>query len=336
MFSVNHSFQKVLNFIRINPDILVKIFRPIVYSLKSTAYFRLQPAVFFLLLTSCIAGSNALAQDSNKTAPAVIPPVVKSASSNQAAPPAVTEAMPPQENQYDVLSKILIPLTAVFLGGDQYPMRAMKLRMTVEQALGNLPQALKGATVQAALQYPDKIRVEAPLGDSRIIICRHGNKVWVFPGSKILPFIHGVQNALPSGSQQSMPLQLPITSQQAMLLPALFQLNSGMEMATVKGIPCRALRGNLMPEFAQATHLEDLSTTIWVTKEYLPKRIDLKRQHFAIAIIVDELTYSASLPAATWEEPKNETDVYRCGASRLQELLNVVTQPAASTLPKAN
>jgi hypothetical protein len=80
--------------------------------------------------------------------------------------------------------------------------------------------------------------------------------------------------------------------------------------------------------------LEDLSTTIWVAKEYFPKRIDLKRQHFAIAIIVDELTYSSSLPVATWEEPKNETDVYRCDASRLQELLNVVTQPAASTLPK--
>ena len=77
-----------------------------------------------------------------------------------------------------------------------------------------------------------------------------------------------------------------------------------------------------------------VSTTIWVAKEYFPKRVDLKREHFSIAIIVDELSYSSSLPPATWEAPKDEADIYRCDADRLQELLNVVTQPTGSKVTK--
>lgn len=308
----------------------MKIFQPTAYKLEPRVYFRLQSVVSLALLF-CVTITCALGQTSHQIGPDLSPPALKSGDRSQAVPPPIEEAMPPQENHYDILSKILIPMTGVFFGGSQSSVRAMKLHMTIEQALGNLPVALKGATVQAALQYPDKIRIEAPLGNSLIRICRNGDNVWVFPGSKITPFLNTDQSALPSGSQPTMPLQLPITAEQAILLPALFQLNNNMEMATVKGIPCRALRGSLMTEFAKRTSLEDLSTTIWVAKGYSPKRIDFKREHFSLAIIIDDLSYSASLPSSTWEAPKNEKDIYRCGASRVQELLDMVM-----TSPKVN
>lgn len=237
----------------------------------------------------------------------------------------VAETIPPQENRYDVLSKILTPLISVFFGSNQSSTRAVTLRMSVEQAFGTFPNPLKGASIEAALQYPDKVRLKISLGDNHVTLCRNGDKIWAFPGSKISSLLNN-DSVLKSDASLNMPLALPFTPQQAMLLPALFQLDPTSELASVKGTPCSIIHGSLMPELANSAHLEDLSTTIWVAKGYLPKRIDLKCQQFAVSIIMNEIAYSRSLPASTWFAPKNETDIYRCKATRLQELLNIAMQ----------
>lgn len=274
---------------------------------------------FLFFCTASLSASFLFGQEMTKNLSSSNISTLTKASSKEAA-----EATPPLENCYDVLSKVLMPLTAVFFGGEQSSVRAVKLRMTVEQILGNFPPAFKGATVQAAFQYPDKARIEVPFEGSRLTICRTGNKVWAFPGSKIVPLLAKAEDSPNIHSQLTSPLTLSITGQQAVLLPALFELDQSLKLATVHGTPCRALHGQLESEFAEAISLKDFSTNIWVAPQYLPRRIDIKRQQFALSLIVDEIAYSKELPLSTWQEPKNETDIYRGHAEQLQTLLKMV------------
>jgi len=239
-------------------------------------------------------------------------------------PPGPTPGPAPMENRYDVLSKMITPMAGVLLGGGQTTDRAMTLRANVGQVAGRLPQAIKGASFTAKIEYPGRIRVEAPVMGETLTVCRNGNKVWAVPGSKI-QFLLGQFHHKPAPQPKNgSPLQLPFTAQQAVLLPALFQLESTSEVAEVGGAPCRLIAGGLMPELAKASNADDLSTKIWVCSEYTPKRIDVRRSDFAMSFLIEELTYSPNFPATTWQPPQGAKDVYTCDAADLQQLLYVL------------
>lgn len=238
--------------------------------------------------------------------------------------PGVAYGPAPSENRYDVFSKMITPMAGVLLGGDQTTVRAMTLRATVGQVAGRLPQAIKGASFTARIQYPGRIRVEAPVMGETLTVCRNGNQVWAMPGSKI-QFLLGQFHHKPSPQQKNgAPLQLPFTAQQAVLLPALFQLESSSEVAEVGGASCRVIEGGLMPELAKAVKADDLSTKIWVSSEYTPKRIDVRRSDFAMSFMIEELTYEPGFPASTWQPPQGAKDVYTCDAADLEQLLYVL------------
>ena len=260
-------------------------------------------------------------------------------------PPVTATGPAPSENRYDVLSKMIAPMAGVLLGGLQTSDRALTLRATVGQVAGRLPLAIKGASFKALVQYPGRIRVEAPVLGETLTVCRNGNEVWAIPGSKI-QFLLGQfhQKPLPQ-PKNGAPIQLPFTSQQAVLLPALFQLERGAEVADVGGASCRVISGGLMPEIAKAAKAEDFSAKLWICSDYTPKRIDFRRDDFAMSFLIEELTYAPGLPASTWQPPQGATDVYKCDAAQLEQLLYVLmnslqmgnedkpwlTEPRAST-----
>jgi hypothetical protein len=230
----------------------------------------------------------------------------------------------PSGNRYDVLSKTITPMASVLLGGSQSAERAMTLRANVGQVAGRLPQAIQGASLKVQIQYPGRIRVEAPVLGETLTVCRNGNEVWAMPGSKI-QFLLGQFKEKPRAQQKNgAPLTLPFTAQQAVLLPALFQLERTAEIADVGGSSCRVIEGGLMPEIAKAAKAEDFSAKLWICSEYTPKRIDIHRSDFAMSFLIEELTYSAGFPPATWQPPAGATDVYRCDASQLEQLLYVL------------
>ena len=230
----------------------------------------------------------------------------------------------PSGNRYDVLSRMITPMAGVLLGGSRSQERALTLRATVGQVAGRLPQAIQGASFKAQIQYPGRIRVEAPVLGETLTVCRNGNEVWAVPGSKI-QFLLGQFKMKPRPQQTNgAPIQLPFTAQQAVLLPALFQLDRTADVADIGGSSCRVICGGLMPEIAKAAKAEDFSAKLWICSAYTPKRIDIRRSDFAMSFLIEELTYGDGFPASTWQPPAGATDVYKCDAAQLEQLLYVL------------
>jgi len=230
----------------------------------------------------------------------------------------------PSENRYDILSKMIRPMAAVLLGGAQTSTHALTLRASVGQVAGRLPASIKGASFSAKIQYPGQVRLEAPVMGETLTVCRNGNNVWAIPGTKIQFLLDQFQHKPRQHQPNGMPLQLPFTAQQAVLLPALFQLEKDDAVAEISGIPCRVISGGLMPEIAKAAGAEDFSAKLWVCGDYSPKRIDIRRSDFAMSFLIEQLSYETGFPASTWNPPVGATDVFKCDAARIEELLYVV------------
>ncbi len=267
------------------------------------------------LLVTLLAVTPLAAQGQPEVGPAASP------TPEQTAPPV---GPAPTENRYDVLSKMITPLAGVLLGGQQTTDRALSLKATVGQVAGRLPGAIQGASFRAQIEYPGRIRLEAPVLGETVTVCRNGNDVWAIPGSKIQILLDQFQHKPRARAKGSAPLQLPFTAQQAVLLPALFQLERGNEVAEINNVPCRVISGGLMPEIAKAARAEDFSSKLWICSDYTPRRIDIRRSDFAMSFLIEEFTYAPAFPASTWQPPAGATDVLRCNEARLEELLYVV------------
>jgi len=276
----------------------------------------LRPAFLATLLVITVLAGSLQAVDQQ-----VVPVGTMSPSQTNAFVPS---APAPMENRYDVLSKMITPMAGVLLGGTQTGDRALTLKATVDQVAGRLPQVIKGATFTAKIQYPGRIRVEAPVMGETLTVCRDGDQVWAVPGAKI-QFLLGQFKQKPHlQPKNAAPLQLPFSAQQAVLLPALFQLQHSQEVADIGGSSCRIISGGLIPEVAKAANAEDFSAKLWICSEYVPKRIDIRRSDFAMSFLIGELTYCPEFPASTWQPPVGAKDIYRCDAAQLQQLLYVL------------
>jgi hypothetical protein len=272
------------------------------------------------LLLFCAVSASAPAAVSNALVSG--PEAVPSPSPVEAT--ATNSAPAPSGNRYDILSRMITPLAGVLLGGKQSTDRALTLRATVGQIAGRLPGSIRGSSFTVRVQYPGRIRVDAPVLGSTFTVCRDGNAVWAVPGEKIRYLLGQFRHKPLPHPKNGAPLALPITPEQAVLLPALFQLDDSEGVAELSGSSCRVISGGLMPELAKASGAEDFSAKLWICPEYTPKRVDIRRSDFAMSFLIEELTYAPSLPAATWAPPQGTKDVYRCSSAELEQLLYVV------------
>ena len=99
--------------------------------------------------------------------------------------PVSAQQPPPRDNPYDVIGKIFQPFWSVLLADTKSPNRAATLSLEMTEVSGRLPGEMKGATLKAAVQFPDKVRLEAPVLGEQFVICRNGNEVWATPGKKV-------------------------------------------------------------------------------------------------------------------------------------------------------
>lgn len=233
------------------------------------------------------------------------------------------EQTAPRENPYDVIAKIFQPFLGVLLTESNGANRAASLQLEVTDVGGRLPQEMKGATLQAEVQFPDKLKVAAPVLGETITICRNGDEVWATPGSKVQHLLSQFQVAPRKGPKLKTPIALPITPQQAIFLPALFSVSRPdvAEVEELNGASCRVLTAGLMPELAKATRAEDFQARVWVAAAYEIKRLEIKRRDFSTVVDVRELMFSPTLPTSTWEPPAGATDIYRATPEMLDGLL---------------
>lgn len=232
----------------------------------------------------------------------------------------------PRDNPYTVIGKIFQPLWGALLGDPKSPNRATTMTIEMSDVSGRLPGEMKGATLKAAVQFPDKVRLEAPVMGEQITVCRNGNDVWATPGKKVEFLISQFKVKPKKNLKLTTPIFLPITAQQAVFLPALFSVRRPdvAEVESLNGEDCRVLTAGLMPELAQATKAEDFQGRIWVAAGYLPRRMEIARRDFTAAVDIRDLTNVPSLPSSTWQPPDGATDIYRTTPEFLEGLLFVV------------
>ena len=89
-----------------------------------------------------------------------------------------------EENRYNVLGRLLRPFISVFVKDSKSPNRAFTLTAKLEM-MTDLPAAFAGASADLALQYPDKLKLHAPLLGAEITLCRNGQDLWACPGAKV-------------------------------------------------------------------------------------------------------------------------------------------------------
>lgn len=232
----------------------------------------------------------------------------------------------PRENPYAVIAKIFQPLWGVLLAESDSDNRAASIALEVKEVGGRLPKEMKGATVQAALQFPDKFKIAAPVLGETFTVCRNGDQVWATPGGKVEYLISQFQVTPQKGAKLETPIALPITAQQAMFLPALFSVSRAdvAEIEELNGESCRLITAGLMPELAKATKAQDFRTRVWVSPGHEIRRIGVWRRDFSTVVDIRELTLSPTLPPSTWEPATGDMDVFRTTPEMLEGLLYIV------------
>ncbi len=232
---------------------------------------------------------------------------------------------PPSENRYDIIGKVFRPFWSVLLAGGQDADRAASLRITMNEVTGRLPKEFQGATLDAAVEFPDKVKLVAPVLGEEMTVCRNGAQVWATPGEKVEFLLKQFKLKLPKPTAKAnTPLFLPITAQQAIFLPAVFIMEDGKVFKDLNGESCRVISGRLVPELDSVTKAPDFRASLWIAAGYLPRRVDVIRRDFTASVAISDLKFAPSFPASMWQPPPGVTDVYRTTPDVLEQLLFVV------------
>jgi hypothetical protein len=233
---------------------------------------------------------------------------------------------PPRGNPYDVIGNVFSPFWSVLLADSGAKNKALELSMVITDVTGRLPKQMTGAKLDAAVQFPDKVKLQAPVLGEQITVCRNGSKVWATPGAKV-EFLLSQFKVKPGRTpKKKTPLFLPITAQQAVFLPALFSVKRAdvAEVDDLNGEACRIITAGLMPELAQAAKAEGFEASMWVAPGYQPRRVQIIQPDFTAMVDIPTLRFSPSLPASTWEPPAGVTDIYWTDSDMLDAVLFVV------------
>lgn len=232
----------------------------------------------------------------------------------------------PRDNPYDVIGKVFQPFWTVLLADTKNPNKACTMTIQMVEVTGRLPKQMAGATLKAAVQFPDKVKLQAPVMGEDITVCRVGDDVWATPGQKVEYLLKQFKKKPKATPKKNSPLFLPFTPTQAIFLPALFSVKRAdvAEVDTLNGEDCRLITAGLMPQLAEAAKAQGFEAQLWVAPGYIPRRVKITQPDFTATVDITDLKFSPSLPASTWQVPDGVTDVYRTDADMLDAVLFVV------------
>jgi hypothetical protein len=211
------------------------------------------------------------------------------------------------ENRYDVVAKMIQPFGRVFSkeakGGGE---RGMILGVKLERLTG-LPAELVGSRAELVLEYPDKVRMRAPVMGEELVVCRNGEKVWVWPGSRAKEIL-GKAGKLPVAEKGAKlgNFGLPGGEKQLGFLAMLFRIEDvGVEKLDGEG--CRVMDLFLMPELAKGLKEKDWAARIWVKGDGMPGRFSLVRGGWQMVVRFERVEFSKGFPKGTWEPSEAES-----------------------------
>jgi len=234
-----------------------------------------------------------------------------------------------EENRYDLLGRMLLPFVSVFARTTTSPNRALSFNVRLEQ-MTDLPADLADSHAELALEYPDKLRLHGPVLGEDVTICRRGQELWAFPGSKIEALLSAAAEAkkLPRLNPKFKlePFTLPLPEKDLVFLPALFQIKDiGSE--PVDGEPCRVMDLFLMPELMRSLKAQGWAARVWISKDAKPVRISVAKPGWMIVVRIDHVEFAPKLPDRTWEPTTEQSaDVMKLDPAKYQQLLGTLVK----------
>ena len=208
-----------------------------------------------------------------------------------------------KENAYDVVGKVLTPFGQVLAQSSKTANRAVTLNFHAEG--GRNGTEAKTLPVRLSLEAPDRLRVTATLEGEEVTVCRRGQEIWAYPGSRVKALLEdpAVLRKLPAADSKFKlaPFALPIPEKQLAFLPVLFKVQEVGDFE-LGGEVCRVLDLRLMPELMKAVPAKQgFVARIWVAPQYRLAQVDIATTEGRATMHVDELSYARALPPATWQ-----------------------------------
>ncbi len=233
---------------------------------------------------------------------------------------------PPRENPYDVIAKIFQPFIGVLLTESNAKNRAAEIELEMVDVGGRLPAQMEGAVFKGSVQFPDKVRLDAPVMGETFTVCRQGDEVWATPGGKMEFLISKFQVVPKQTPPLATPVYLPITAQQAIFLPALFSVARPdvAEIDELRGETCRVITVKLMSGLAENLNAGDFEARLWIAAGHRLRRVEVERADFSVTVDVRSMKFVPSLPASTWDPPEGSTDIHRTGLAMLDGLFYIL------------
>ena len=232
-----------------------------------------------------------------------------------------------RENAYDLLGRVLTPFVNLVAKQTKDPKRAMALVLQIEEMTGLSPE-LQASRIEAAVEYPDKLRLHTPVLGQPLTIVRNRQELWVHPGAKVEALLHAASagRKLPAVNPKARlePFRLPIPEKQIVFLPMLFQVrDAGSEK--VGGDSCRILDLTLMPELARSLEATGWSARVWVRPDATPARLTISRPDWSATVRLEDVRFVAALPETTWEPTAEQAaDILQISPARYEQLLKLI------------
>jgi outer membrane lipoprotein-sorting protein len=200
------------------------------------------------------------------------------------------------QNQYDVLARVLQPYGALFYS--KAITKAMQADVILREGPPTATQILN-QPLRVFLQMPDKLRIESLDPQHRVVFCRNGQKVWVYP-HEILAGI--VAAGRPARERRIPDFHLPLKDQQIVWIPALFQILRFESASDAAGAPTWILDFQLAPEFAQAMKCDPWTASAIVKQsDFQLRRLRIASSSWTGSLDILGCRFEKAFPPQTWE-----------------------------------
>lgn len=175
------------------------------------------------------------------------------------------------QNKYDVLAHMLRPYGALFYS--RSPTKALQADVILTDGTDAFA-ALANQPVRISLQMPDKLRLETLDPNRKVVLCRNGQHVWLYPADLADRLIAAAGS--PGPPMRLADFHLPLKDQEIALVAALFQIVRFESGTDPNGRAAWSLDFRLAPELMQGLKHKD-----WLANALI-RQTDFQLEQLAI------------------------------------------------------
>jgi hypothetical protein len=201
------------------------------------------------------------------------------------------------QNKYDILARALQPYGALFYS--KATTKALQADVVVREGPPAAAEILN-QPLRISLQIPDKLRIETLDPQHRMVFCRDGQSVWVYPRDFALSI--AAAGRITNGQTKISDFRLPLKDQEIVFIPALFQIFRFESGSDSIGKPLWILDFRLVPEFAKALKCDNWVATAVVNQDdFQLRRLQIESANWTGKLDVLSTRFERALPPQTWK-----------------------------------